>query len=94
MNKRLIAKIVLAGALLAPITTWACDAAGPSTHIGNVLSVDAAKKTFTIRDAQSNSPITFAATNEIINGLKDARGSIMVNYEQDGDNLTAVGVTF
>ncbi|MDH5324025.1 MAG: hypothetical protein OEZ68_18845 [Gammaproteobacteria bacterium] len=95
MNTRLLSKIVLMGALIAPITTWACDAAGPSTHIGNVLSVDAGKKTFTIRDAQSNSPITFAASNEIIDGLKGAKGSVMVNYEDSDDGgLKAVGVTF
>lgn len=87
-------KLVLVGVLFAPITTWACDAAGPSTHVGNVLSVDAGKKTFTIRDAQTNSPITFAANNDILAGLKGASGSVMVNYEEKDDGLTAVGVTF
>lgn len=93
MNKPFL-KLILAGALFAPALTWACDAAGPSTHIGNVLSVDAGNKTFTIQDAQSNSPITFAANNEILSGLKEAKGSIMVNYEESESGLTAVGVTF
>lgn len=86
---------VILGALIAPISAWACDAAGPSTHIGKVTSVDAKKMTFTIRDAQTSSPITFIATSaDIIEGLKNANGMITVNYEEDGDDLTAVGVTF
>lgn len=75
--------------------TLACDAMGKSTHMGQLMSVDATQKTFTIRDAQSQSPITFTANNDILTGLKDASGSIMVNYEEkDGGSLNAVGVTF
>jgi hypothetical protein len=95
--KKAIVKSILAGTLLfAPLVTMACDAAGPSTHVGNIKSVDAAGKTFTIIDAQTQSPITFVANNEIINGLKDAKGSVMVNYEEmeDSSKLKALGVTF
>ena len=81
--------------LFASSTTLACDAMGKSAHMGQLMSVDAAQKTFTIRDAQSQSPVTFTANNEILAGLKDASGSIMVNYEEkDGGGLNAVGVTF
>lgn len=96
MNKRNILLFTLFSALLlASSVTLACDAAGPNKHIGQLLSIDATSKTFTIRDAQSQSPITFTANNEILTGLKEASGSIMVNYEEkdDGD-LNAVGVTF
>ncbi|MGD8639679.1 MAG: hypothetical protein PVF34_05285 [Gammaproteobacteria bacterium] len=96
-TKNTIIKSLLLGTLLlAPLSIWACDAAGPSTHIGTVQSVDAAGKTFTIIDAQSQAPITFVANNEIIDGLKDAKGSVMVNYEEmeDSTNLKALGVTF
>ena len=84
------------GALITvPTTLWACDAAGPSTHIGNITAIDAATKSFTIRDAQTQSLITFVANNEIMSNLKDAKGNIMVNYEEaDDGNLNAVGVTF
>lgn len=88
--------VIIGGLLLAPVTGMACDAAGPSTHIGTVMKVDAKNKTFTIQDAQTRGPITFAATNEIIDGLKDAKGSVMVNYEEveGSNNLKALGVTF
>jgi len=96
MNKR----IILTGALLLAAlfnvsAVQACDAMGPSTHMGNLMSVDAAKHTFTIRDAQSSSPITFIATKEIITSLKGFAGSLMVDYEENDDGaLDAVGVTF
>jgi hypothetical protein len=94
--KKLLIRTLLASALFLPVATWACDAAGPSTHIGTVQSVDASSKTFTIIDAQTRMPIKFVASNEIIEGLKDAKGSVMVNYEEmeSTDGLKAVGVTF
>ena len=96
MNKRTILIITLfLGTLFGASPTQACDSMGPSTHMGSLMSVDAAKHTFTIRDAQSSSPITFVATQEIITGLKGFAGSLMVNYEENDDGgLKAVGVTF
>lgn len=96
MAKKFLINILLVGALFLPAITWACDAAGPSTHIGTVKSVDASNKTFTIIDAQTRMPIQFVANNEIIDGLKDAKGSVMVNFEEiDGSSgLKALGVTF
>jgi len=95
MRKSIFKVAVIFSALVFPVVTWACDAAGPNTHIGKVLSVDPQKMTFTIRDAQTSSPITFIATNsEIIDGLKGTSGMVTVNYEEDGNDLTAVGVTF
>lgn len=95
-RKILFTSLLVSTLLLLPVLTWACDGAGPSTHIGTVQSVDASSKTFTIIDAQTRMPIKFMASNEIIDGLKDAKGSVMVNYEEmeSGDGLKAVGVTF
>ncbi|MFV2055841.1 MAG: hypothetical protein ACC707_05200 [Thiohalomonadales bacterium] len=93
---RVVAIVALTAAFV-PLTSMACDAAGAQTHVGNILSVDAGKNTFTIRDAETSSPITFVTVDpKIINSLKDAKGSIMVNYEEQDDStdLMAVGVTF
>ena len=92
--KTILTGAALASALITSSTVWACDAAGKSTHVGSLMTVNTEQSTFTIQDAQSRGPITFVASNEIIQGLKDAKGSIMVNYTEDGDTLTAVGVTF
>ena len=90
-----LAGLLMLPAALLPATTWACSGAGKSTHIGNLMTVNAADKTFTIRDAQLKSPITFVASSDIIQALNDAKGSIMVNYEkQENGKLTAIGVTF
>ena len=96
MNKlNTMAISLFTAALLVSGTSLACDGMGKSTHMGQLMSVDAAGKTFTIRDAQSQSPLTFTANNEILTGLKEATGSIMVNYEEKDDGgLNAVGVTF
>lgn len=95
LRRSSLAMAIILGALLAPVSVWACDAAGPNTHIGKVTSVDSKKMTFTILDAQTRDAITFIATDAaIIDGLKGVNGMITVNYEEDGDDLTAVGVTF
>ena len=96
MNKQnFINGVLLASTLLISSSVLACDGAGPNTHMGQLMSVDASKHTFTIRDAQSSSPITFVATQEIITGLQGFAGSLMVNYEENGTGgLNAVGVTF
>lgn len=87
--------IFLALFTMASQAAWACDAAGPNTHVGAILNVNAAEKTFTIRDAETQVPITFVANNEIIDGLKGATGNIMVNFEEtDSSKLKAIGVTF
>lgn len=95
MKRTMLASTLVASSIIASGTVLACDAMGPSAHMGQLMSVNAAQSTFTIRDAQSQSPITFTANDEIITGLKNASGSIMVKYEKEDDgNLNAVGITF
>ncbi|MCG6970754.1 MAG: hypothetical protein LJE85_13395 [Gammaproteobacteria bacterium] len=94
ISKSMISGLAMACAVLTSSTAWACDAAGKSTHIGSLMTVNAEQSTFTIQDAQSRSPITFTADKEIMEGLKGASGSVMVNYMEEGDTLKAVGVTF
>lgn len=77
-----------------PVAAMACEAAGPNSHVGQVTAVDPAKGTFTIMDAETREPITFIAGTDILSGLKNAKGMVKVNYEDKGDKLNAVGVTF
>lgn len=93
-QRTLLASALLMVSLLVSGAALACDSMGSSAHMGQLMSVDANKMTFTIRDAQSQSPITFAANSEIITGLKGFAGSLMVNYEESDAGLQAVGVTF
>lgn len=91
----LLSSTLVISSLLVMGSVMACDAMGPGAHMGQLMSVNAAQSTFTIRDAQSQSPITFSASDEIIAGLEGMNGSVMVKYEKEDDgNLNAVGVTF
>lgn len=93
MKKTLYAALFSLSLASLPIGAMACDGMGPSKHMGSITSVNAADKTFTIRDAQLQVPITFKASDEIIQAVSDAQGgSIMVNYEENEGTLTALGV--
>lgn len=95
IKRTILASTLMASSILVSGTVLACDAMGPSAHMGQLMSVNDAHSTFTIRDAQTQSPITFTANEEIMSGLKGASGSIMVKYEKEDDgSLNAVGVTF
>ena len=82
------------GLFLIAGSALACGPEASKTHMGKLVNIDPAHKSFTIQDAQTNHPITFAANGEIINGLQGYAGSLMVNYEQTDNGLKAVGVTF
>lgn len=92
--KKFVTAGVLAAGLIGATGVWACDGAGPATHIGKVTAVDVAGKKFTIKDVQSQGPITFAANDDIIKGVQGAKGMVTVKYHEQDGNLTALGVTF
>ncbi len=72
---------------------WACGGEESGKHIGNVLKVQ--QSSFTIRDAETNRPITFNASTEVLNNIKSANGSVVVNYEENEDGaLNAISVAF
>lgn len=85
--------ILAIGFLTLPMSAFACDAMGPGKHMGSITSVNAADKTFTIRDAQLQIPITFKASDEIIEAVSGAKGgNVQVNFEEDDGTLTALGI--
>lgn len=91
---RTITSAILFSALLLGGMAVACDSAGPATHVGQLLSIDAEQQVFTIRDAETRAAITFNAGQEIITALQGFAGNLMVNYQQGDSGLTALGVTF
>lgn len=92
--KTLIKLVISFVLVTGSASVLACEAAGPMAHIGQITGVDTGKGTFTIMDAETRSAITFKAGKEIIDGLKDVKGMVKVNYEEDGSDLNALGVTF
>lgn len=91
---KVIQFLILSVAIMAAVsgTTWACTAAGPTTHVGKVLKVDTEKKTFTILDAQIVAPITFQADEDIMKKVVDAKGTAFVDFKAEGINLIATDV--
>jgi hypothetical protein len=82
-----LALAVLGAAAAAP----ACEMAGPDTHLGTVMAVDAAQGTLTIRDAQTRVNLTFLAAPGLLQGLA-VRDEVAVVYAKDGERLRATAV--
>lgn len=82
-----------AAAMLATAPTLACEAAGPSTHVGQVLKVDRADGSFSIMDAENLTAITFSAGADILDKVANTKKMAIVNYEDTGNGLKAVSVT-
>lgn len=91
--KPLVISTLASALLIASTSIWACGGEASGKHIGSVMKVN--NSSFTIRDAETNSPITFNASADIMSEVKSASGRIMVNYEENDEGaLNAVGVTF
>ncbi len=71
---------------------WACDAAGPNTHVGPVTAIDHSGGTFTIIDAQTHLPITFSAPESIIKEAARGGDSLAVSFREEKGRLIAVGI--
>ena len=86
---------LLVGSALIPHVSSACSAAGPSTHVGKIVAIDDAAKTFTIMDAESLNPIRFFATEKILTQIRESEGMAFVDFEpRNDDALDATKVTF
>jgi len=91
-NRLLVAAVFLAVVVLGTGTmTWACKSAGPNKHVGSITSIDAKAQTFTIRDAETDHPMTFAATDTMLKDLK-LSARVMVGYKEDNGKMIAVDV--
>jgi hypothetical protein len=91
-NRSLISVVILAVFVLGTGTmTWACKSAGPNKHVGSITSIDAKAQTFTIQDAETDHPVTFAATEKMLKDLK-VSARVMVGYKEDNGKMIAVDV--
>ncbi len=96
MNKKFISIIFLVVFFgFSATSVFACGGEASGKHIGSMLKVNADNSTFTIRDAETNSPITFNASKEIMAEVQKASGQVMVNYEENDEGaLVATGIAF
>jgi Cu/Ag efflux protein CusF len=69
----------------------ACKAAGKDKHVGVVMNIDQKTGTFTIRDAETDHPMTFQATAKQLQELK-LKDQVMVSYKEQDGKLIALDI--
>lgn len=70
----------------------ACEMAGKNKHIGNIVAVDPAGKSFVILDAETRSEIRFVASQETLSSLA-VDDQVQVSYEESaGGELVTLEV--
>jgi hypothetical protein len=87
----ILAVFVLGTGMMSIQNAWACKSAGPNKHVGSITAIDAKAQTFTIRDAETDHPVTFAATDKMLKDLK-LSARVMVGYKEDNGKMIAVDV--
>lgn len=93
----LVRSISLLILLLAMAATpvFACSMAGPGNHVGKqVTAVDVEAGTFTIVDVESNGPIEFNASKELLNKVSEGPGPVLVSFEDHDGKLVATDIAY
>ncbi len=63
---------------------FACELAGPNTHIGKIKAVEIAQQSLTIIDQQMKKDVTFQAVPEQLKGLSVGQRVAVKYSEADG----------
>jgi hypothetical protein len=84
----LVLSLVLLG---AAAVASACELAGPNTHVGIIVAIDAAQSTLTLRDAQTRQNLTFLARPELLREVA-VKDEVAVVYAQEGGRLRATAI--
>jgi hypothetical protein len=74
-----------------PMSVAACEMAGPNTHVGTVVSLDAGKGTLTLKDGETSKNLTFVADAPLLSGVA-VKDQVAVTYAQDGGRLKAKAI--
>ena len=86
-GKRLVVGVITSVMLLAS-PAFACESAGPNTHVGEIKAIDLGKPSLTIVDSQMKKPLTFLAAPEQLKGLSLGQ-LVVVKYSKTGEQLRA-----
>ncbi|MBI3779622.1 MAG: hypothetical protein HY278_00940 [candidate division NC10 bacterium] len=90
-GKRLLVGVIVSVMCLAP-AAFACEVAGPDTHVGRIQAIDVAKPSLTIIDQQMKKPVTFLAAPEQLKGLSLGQ-MVTVRYSETKGQLKAEEIT-
>ena len=86
-GRRLLVGVIVSVICLAP-AAFACDQAGPDTHVGKIKAIDLAQSSLTILDSQTKKPLTFLAAPEQLSGLSLGQ-MVIVRYSETKGQLKA-----
>ncbi len=86
-GKRLLAGVIVSVMCLAS-AAFACEVAGPDTHMGQIKAIDLEKSSLTLLDSQTKKPLTFLAAPEQLKGLSPGQ-MVMVKYTETQGRLKA-----
>jgi hypothetical protein len=84
---RLLGSVILSVTLIA-FPAFACELAGPDTHVGEIKAIDLTQASFTIIDGQMKKPLTFLATPKQLKELSPGQ-LVVVKYSKVGGQLRA-----
>lgn len=84
---RLLGSVILSVTLIT-FPAFACELAGPDTHVGEIKAIDLGQPSFTILDGQMKKPLTFLAAPEQLKGLSPGQ-LVVVKYSKVGGQLRA-----
>ena len=73
---------------LLVVPAFACELAGPNTHIGKIKAIELAQSSLTIIDQQMKKDVTFLAAPEQLKGLSPGQ-LVSVKYSEMKGQLMA-----
>ena len=77
---------------LAAFPAFACELAGPNTHVGKIKAIEIAQQSLTIIDQQMKKDVTFQAAPEQLKGLSLGQ-RVTVKYSEANGRLKAEEIT-
>jgi len=88
-GKRVVAAIAASLMMaFAGAPAFACELAGPNTHIGKIKTIELAQQSLTILDFQMKKDLTFQAAPEQLKGLSLGQ-VVAVKYSEANGKLKA-----
>ena len=90
-GKCLLVGVIMSVICLAP-AAFACEVAGPDTHVGQIKAIDLEQSSLTLLDSQTKKPFTFLAAPEQLKGLSLGQ-MVTVRYSETKGQLKAEEIT-
>jgi hypothetical protein len=91
MLRRVFSLALLLVLAATPIAAFACESAGPNTHVGVVTAIDSAKQSLSLKDAESGKVLTFSASADLLKGIAP-RDQVIIVYAAEGKTLRATSI--